>query len=267
MGSTQSDTSQRSRGRNTRWIVPLIFAVLVGVSVAVSERVRGTRAKREPGTAINVGGAIATGERGGGPGGRGMSSSMLAATLKDLRLVTVRIDHSVTATATTDSWRGDVQATVSAVATSLFGVELSGLSEGDVQRNMLTGTVHVRVPAPERIATEIQTAAAEQSTKVEVGWGRLRDVAGEYYLGQARARLHEAARAQLLSSEQRSQVEALSREQLSRLVRALASLEDGEMVDIEFVERRGGSEKPGATGKDDVGDKGSTTGAPQGGSR
>jgi hypothetical protein len=267
MHSADSDTSRRSRGRKARWIVPLIFALLVGVSVAVSERVRGSRAQREARTAIDAGGGIATGERGGALGRRGLNAPMLAATLKDLRLVTVRIDHQVTATATTDSWRGDVQATVSAVATSLFGVDLSGLSEGDVWTNMLTGTLHVRVPAPERIATEIQTAAAEQSTKVEVGWGRLRDVAGEYYLGQARARLHEAARAQLLSNEQRSQVEALSREQLSRLVRALGSLEDGEMVDIEFVELGGGSEKTGATGTDDVGDKGSTSGASHGGAR
>lgn len=258
-------TGKATAGRRAwkRWGVVGILALLVGVSVAVSERMReqrilrGAHAKGSFGQNASENDSLRDEKR------RNVNAVMLAATLRDLRLVTVRMDHAVTATAVTESWRGDVQANVSAMATTLFGVDLSRLRDEDIRVNALTGTVTVRLPLPERIATEIQTPADEQAIDVRVGWARLRDVAGEYYLGQARARLHEAARAQLLSPSQRMEVERLTREQVAKLVRALGAggIETGDEVRVEFVDSErviggagdaGGGESPR---KDEAGDK------------
>lgn len=173
---------------------------------------------------------------------------VLAAALRELKLVTVRIDHHVVARAGTESWRGDVQAEVSGTATSFYGVDLSTLNAESISVGMLTGEILVRVPPPVRLATEIATPGEQLSSSVKVGWGRLRDVAGEFYLGQARARLHEAARSQALSAEQHEEVRTLSREQVSRLVSAIVRGAGGAggagsrepLVTVEFEEREVG---------------------------
>lgn len=216
-------TTSRARNR----VIAIFFILFVGLSVALSVRLRESRAidaLNHP-TPTTQPGAPSTPPH--------TQPALLAATLRDLRLVTVRIDHLVTTSAASSSWRGGVLASVSANATTLFGVDLSRLADSDISVNPLTGAVSIRVPEPARIATEITTPADQQSTKVDVGWARLRDISGEYYLGLARARLHEAAREQLLSDDQRAQVRALSREQLARLVRALTP--DHADADITFT--------------------------------
>ena len=212
---------------------PLMFvgvlALLVGLGVALDARIRDSAAKSALSAPLpGPRGAIASET----PPSPPPQPGLLAATLRDLRLVTVRVEHQVSASAASESWRGDVQASVSAAAVTLFGVDLTALTEDDIRVNALTGRVRLRVTRPARIATEITTPASMQQTQVNVGWGRLRDVAGEYYLGLARARLHEAARAQALSPMQIAEVESLSREQVSRLVRAI--LGPGHDVEVEF---------------------------------
>lgn len=257
MDSTQGRRGEDRSGRGS--IVIVLLAALVGVGLVIDAKVRRSNAAEDTRRALSAGSGGDPTDLGGGDGirsapGTGVEApslqpALLAATLRDLRLVTVRIDHTVVAQAGIESWRGDVRAEVSGNATSLYGVDLSLLKEGDIEIHALTGEVTVRVPAPARIATEISTPAAQLSSQVQVGWGRLRDVAGEYYLGVARSRLHEAAREQALSPEQREQVRSLSREQVGRLVSAIvnASHRSGSdrQVHVEFIETEVGGEAGG----------------------
>ena len=90
------------------------------------------------------------------------------------------------------------------------------------------------MPRPERIAAEIDGQA--QHTDVRVGWARFRALAGEYPLGQARAGLHEATRRLDPTADQREQIERLTRDQLTALVRALT----GESrITVEFFDPAG----------------------------
>lgn len=161
--------------------------------------------------------------------------------IRDLKLVTVEIRTTVDSRHTDQSWRGDVQATVSAPVRLLYGCDLSAVvadadssSAAWLRPNLLTGGYVLRVPRPERIAAEIDGRA--QHTDVRVGWARFRDLAGEYHLGQARAGLHEAARRIEPTAAQREQIERMTREQLTALLRALT----GESrITIEFFDPPG----------------------------
>jgi hypothetical protein len=161
--------------------------------------------------------------------------------IRDLKLVTVEIRTTVDSQRTDQSWRGDVHATVSAPVRLLYGCDLSAVvADADssaaawLRPNLLTGGYTLRVPRPERIAAEIDGQA--QHTDVRVGWGRFRDLAGEYHLGQARAGLHEAARRLEPTPAQRRQIEQMTREQLVALVRAIS----GESrITVEFFDPPG----------------------------
>lgn len=237
--------TQPTSGRNARraysrgTIVIVLAALVVGAGLMIDTKLRQSHAQDASRRASSADFAsfgahnnAASGVGGlwsqpgsGGQESRSVSRSpdpvLLAAALRDLKLVTVRIDHQVVARAGTESWRGDVRAEVTGTATSLYGVDLSALNAQSISVGALTGEVRVRVPPPMRLATEIATPGEQLTSSVQVGWGRLRDVAGEFYLGQARARLHEAARSQALSTEQREEVRILSREQVARLVSAI----------------------------------------------
>src|SRR5205807_2672760 len=97
----------------------------------------------------------------------------------------------------------------------------------------------VRVPMPERIATEVCTDS--EQAEVQVGWMRLRSRAGEYYLGLARHDLSERARALTLPAEDAEFVRKTTREQVEALVKKIAG--DGARVVVQFDDRRdvGGS--------------------------
>ena len=154
----------------------------------------------------------------------------LARVLRALKVVTVEIDTGVSSTSHDDSWRGDVRATVIAPVRFYYGVDLAGLTNADVWKSPLTGAWTLRVPHPERIAVEI--GGGEEKASVHVGGTRLRDVAGEYHLGLARAGLFEQARRMALTPDDRRRLEGITREQLARMARAI--LGDDAVVRIEF---------------------------------
>lgn len=176
--------------------------------------------------------------------------------IRDLKLITVEIRSTVDSQRIDESWRGDVKATVSAPVRLLYGCDLSGVitdaetSGGAWLRpNLLTGGYTLRVPRPQRIAAEIDGQA--EHTNVHVGWARFRDLAGEYHLGQARTGLHDAARRTEPTPAQHEQIEQLTREQLTALVRALS----GEShVSVEFFDGAGdrvaGAPSPAAEPED-----------------
>lgn len=143
----------------------------------------------------------------------------VAGAVRAMKLVTVRIDTTVAATQRSSSWRGDVEATVSAPARLLYGTDLSRLSDDAVRVGPLGASYIVRIPRPERIATEVFTE--REIPEVRTGWLRLRSRAGEYHLGLARRSLHEQARELVLAPEDARMVEEATREQVRDLVRAI----------------------------------------------
>lgn len=141
------------------------------------------------------------------------------ATLRQMKLVTAKL-NTVVATASTDqSWRGDVRAVVTAPAALLYGVDLAKLEPTSVRFGPLSGTYVVQLPPPERIATEV--FPTQEQADVDVGWLRTRRGAGEYHLGLARRQLADDARALRLSPADEQQVRAITREQVTAALRRL----------------------------------------------
>jgi len=139
--------------------------------------------------------------------------------LREMKLVTVEINTTVTATTNHDSWRGDVAATVRAPVRLLYGADLSKLSVDALAYSPLSRGYFIRIPTPQRIATEVSGSA--EDVELQVGWLRLRSRAGEYYLGQARKDLYDRAREMTLSPEDAAFVRRTTREQTEAMVRKI----------------------------------------------
>jgi len=144
----------------------------------------------------------------------------IARSLAAMKLVTVEIETSVTARSGHESWRGGVEASVTAPVRLLYGVDLAGMEVSRVAISPLTGAIAVSVPAPERIATEVRTE--NEAAVVSLGWLRLRSRAGEYYLGAARKALHEEAERLQLTPEDAAYVRSGTRQRVAELVRKIA---------------------------------------------
>ncbi len=172
-----------------------------------------------------------------GPDGAAAASALPPITVDRLvhaaKLVTVELDAAVTAEATDESWRGDVDAKVTVPVRYSYGVDLSVLEPGDIAYTRLLNTYRVRVPAPRRLSIEIRPDA-ELSSTVELGWARFRSRAGEHYLNLARRGLYTAAAQHRLDAQQQEFVERATREQLESLVRAIAGPDVG--VSVSFAE-------------------------------
>lgn len=136
--------------------------------------------------------------------------------VRDLKLVTVTIDTTVKVTRRDDNWRGGAEATVEAPVRLHYGTDLSKLDVRHIVVNPLTGICIIRVPPPERIATEVFTE--KERNDVLIGWGRFRSRAGEYQLGLARTQLNEQARQMTLSPTDQLKVVESTREQVQVLV-------------------------------------------------
>ncbi|MFM9995145.1 MAG: hypothetical protein ACKVU4_05025 [Phycisphaerales bacterium] len=143
----------------------------------------------------------------------------VAAAVRAMKLVTVEIDTSATASRSHESWRGGVSANVKAPVRLLFGTDLSALNVDAIAISPLARAYLVRVPTPTRLATEVDGGREEAS--VHVGWGRFRTRAGEYWLGQARRGLSDEARRLGLSPEHAEEVRRTSREQVAALFRKI----------------------------------------------
>ena len=166
----------------------------------------------------------------------------VASMLRSLKLVTVEITAPVRSESIDRSWRGDVEASVTAPVRLFYGVPMDGLADSSVSRDPLGGSWVVHVPQPRRLAIEVFSSSEQPS--VRVGGTRLRDVAGEYHLGQARLKLYERAHDMVLSPDQALTVERLSREQIASLVRALIGPEDPVRVEFDRSELTDAQEHP-----------------------
>jgi hypothetical protein len=157
-----------------------------------------------------------------------VTPAAVARVASSLKLITVEIDAIVRSDALGESWRGDVEASVDAPVRYYYGTDLSALVElpslaeprgVGVRRDPLSGTLIVSLPTPARLATEV--FGERRRTSVEVGWGRTRSRAGEYYLGMAQASLSQRAREATLSPGDAREVERLTIQQVERVLRAL----------------------------------------------
>jgi hypothetical protein len=139
--------------------------------------------------------------------------------VKSLKLVTVEVSTRVTATSGDSSWRGDASATVHAPVRLFYGTDLSSLRVDSVSLSPLLNSCVVRVPGPERVATEVYSE--DEDNTVHVGWLRFRTRAGEFHLGQARKDLHQQAREMALPARDAERVREETRSQVGSLVRRM----------------------------------------------
>jgi hypothetical protein len=167
--------------------------------------------------------------------GRLRPTADVARAVKAMKLVTIEIDTAATAERDHESWRGDVSASVTAPVRLLFGTDLSRMEADAVSASPLTRHYVVRIPPPERIATEVDTG--QEDATVKVGWARLRTRAGEYWLGQARRALYEEARRLMLPPDQAAAVRHETREQVAAMVRGLVG--PGAPVTVLFADEAG----------------------------
>lgn len=156
----------------------------------------------------------------------------IARFLKTLKLVTVQVETTVDASSDDLSWRGDVRARVRAPVRLSYGCDLSDLGELAIVPRPFSGGVLVRVPEPTLIAAEVFGNSTD--AEVRVTGLRLRDVAGEYHLGMARAQINDRARALALTDPQRTTVRDMTARQLESIVRAIRR--DAAPVEVEFVQ-------------------------------
>jgi hypothetical protein len=162
--------------------------------------------------------------------GRLRPAAEVARSIAALKLVTIEIETTARAERASESWRGDVKASVTAPARLLFGTDLSELHA--VAFSPVTRAYLVRVPPPTRVATEVD--AAQENAEVEVGWARTRSIAGEYWLGQARKGLYDEARRLALPPEQARQVREMTRRQVRAMVERIVGA--GTPVKVVFAD-------------------------------
>jgi hypothetical protein len=144
----------------------------------------------------------------------------IAQTLQARKLVTVEVRTKVTSRNDDPSWRGGAAAAVTAPVRLSFGVDLSRMEAGAVTFSPVTREYLLRVPRPQRIATEV--LGANEEAQVRVGWLRFRSRAGEYQLGLARKQLYIEALKITLTPKDARFVRDTTREQLVALVRQIA---------------------------------------------
>ncbi|CAN5722094.1 hypothetical protein BH11PLA1_BH11PLA1_24010 [soil metagenome] len=141
--------------------------------------------------------------------------------VRAMQLIAVTYDTKVTSTSTDDSWRGAVSANVTAPVRLLFGTDLQNAQVVRRSAGPLAEEIQITLPAPTRLGTEIQTTGEEHG--VTIGWLRFRTRAGEFYLGEARKQLSEAAAKLELSPETQREVRAQTRARVEELVRLIAA--------------------------------------------
>jgi hypothetical protein len=155
----------------------------------------------------------------------------VASAVAAMKLVTVEIDTKVRVQRGDSSWRGDVVAAVELPVRLSFGVDLSQARSVEVGFSTLGakgGTYIVSIPPPRRIATQVMTERVPP--ELTVGWLRLRSIAGEYYISQARKDAPRAAMELELLPADALRVQEMTLEQVRKLVRTLTGRPDAEVV-------------------------------------
>lgn len=156
--------------------------------------------------------------------------AQVASAIAAMKLVTVEIDTKVRIERGEKSWRGDVRAMVEYPVRLSYGVDLSSLTSLHVGFSTLrskSGAYIVSIPPPQRIATQIMSERVPP--ELAVGWLRLRSMAGEYYISQARKDAPRAAADLELLPDDARRIEELSIAQVAKMVKSIVG-EDTEVI-------------------------------------
>jgi hypothetical protein len=140
------------------------------------------------------------------------TAHVLSAT-RELKLLTVSIDSTVTTTKTNDSWRGTASATVAAPVKYHFGVDLSQIDDHNLLYNPLTQIQTLTIPPPSLLAIEVDGGHLI-TERIDVTGLRFKKLSGAEQLNLAQKLLYEAARKQSLAKKDLDQIRLATRTQI-----------------------------------------------------
>lgn len=192
--------------RRLDWIALLIVAIAVAMPLLVARLAMPTPA---PTTNVATTPPPAT-------------APILAAT-RELKLLTVALESTVTTTKTDDSWRGNASATIKVPVKYHFGVDLSNIDDHHLFYNPLTQTQTLTIPPPSLLAIEID-GGHPITERIDVTGLRFKKLSGAEQLNLAQKSLYDAARKQTLPQKDMDQVRLATRTQIEgALARIVAS--------------------------------------------
>jgi len=131
----------------------------------------------------------------------------------ELKLLTVSIDSTVTATKTDESWRGNASATIKAPVRYHFGVDLSQINDRNLFYNPLTRIQTLTIPPPSLLAIEVDGGHLI-TERIDVSGLRFKKLSGAEQLNLAQKSLYDAARKQVLPQKEVDDVRIATRTQI-----------------------------------------------------
>lgn len=140
------------------------------------------------------------------------TAQVLSAT-RELKLLTVSIDSTVTTTKTDDSWRGTASATIKAPVRYHFGVDLAQITDHNLSYNPLTQIQTLSIPPPTLVAIEVD-GSHPVTERIDVSGLRFKKLSGAEQLNLAQKSLYDAARRQILAKKDLDQVRLATRTQI-----------------------------------------------------
>jgi hypothetical protein len=150
------------------------------------------------------------------------TAQVLSAT-RELKLLTVSIESTVTTTKADDSWRGTASATIQVPVKYHFGVDLSKIDDRNLFYNPLTQIQTLTIPPPSLLAIEID-GSHPIAERIEVSGLRFKKLSGAEQLNLAQKSLYDAARKQTLPQKDLDQIRLATRTQIeSSLARIVGS--------------------------------------------
>jgi hypothetical protein len=140
------------------------------------------------------------------------TAQVLRAT-RELKLLTVSIESTVTTTKTDDSWRGTASATIAAAVKYHFGVDLSKIDDHNHFYNPLTQIQTLTIPPPTLLAIEVD-GSHPITEHIDVSGMRFKKLSGAEQLNLAQKSLYDAARKQTLPQKDLDQIRLATRTQI-----------------------------------------------------
>ncbi len=132
---------------------------------------------------------------------------------RELKLLTVSIDSTVTTTKIDESWRGNASATVKAPVKYHFGIDLSQIDDRNLSYNPLTRIQTLTIPPPALLAIEVDGGHLI-SERIDVSGMRFKKLSGAEQLNLAQKSLYDAARKQTLPQNDLDQIRIATRTQI-----------------------------------------------------
>lgn len=157
----------------------------------------------------------------------------VAASLRVMKLITVQINTSVRVERKVESMLlGDANVAVQTPVVVSYGTDLSALADDGVRLETAGNRTIIRVTIPRPTRQAVEVFADAQATTVNRSWRRFVWWSGDDQVNAAKAQIPLEARALELLPTDRAKVEADTREQVRRLVQAIAGSRGEVIVDF-----------------------------------